>query len=329
MRAVPVPSDDAPPTDVHDARSVAVLLPCRNEEVTIGKVVHDFRRVMPQATVYVYDNASTDRTAEVARTAGAIVRHAPLPGKGNVVRQMFAEVDAAAYVLADGDDTYDAGTASLMVSKLRDEDLAMVVGNRVEADDAHQPYRAGHRLGNQFLSGTVRWLFGAGSTDMLSGYRAFSRSYVESFPATSEGFEVETEMTVHALRRGLACGEVPTEYRDRPHGSRSKLRTFPDGLRILRFVLVRWKEYHPIRFFGSVAAAAMALVLAAVLGVSEGGLVGWAPLAPRLAGLSLISGLVVGALCLVTGILRESLRRRRMTGLAELGQSPTAGLVEL
>jgi glycosyltransferase involved in cell wall biosynthesis len=311
--------------------SVAVLLPCRNEETSIGTVVRDFRKALPGATVYVYDNASSDRTADVARTAGAVVRYAPEPGKGNVLRRMFAEVDATAYVLADGDDTYDATAAPILVRRLLDEELDMVVGTRVEAERAAEAYRPGHRLGNRLLTRSVHVLFGNGSQDMLSGYRVFSRRYVKSFPATSRGFETETEMTVHALELSLPFAEVPTEYKDRPAGSTSKLRTIPDGFRILKFILMLCKDYKPLRFFGTLA------LLSGLLGVASGLLPGasvhaWSyPAEIGLAGLMF--------LFLLAGIILDSLGRssremKRMLYLAvpRVGLSPSGrsqGLLDL
>jgi hypothetical protein len=247
----PVPRGEPPAPSPH----VAVLLPCRNEETTIADVVADFRRALPDAAIYVYDNASTDGTAAVARGAGATVAHVPHPGKGNVMRQMFADVDADVYVMADGDGTYDAAAAPSLIAALRERNLDMVVGRRVDRAEPGAAYRRGHRLGNQAFTGAVRWIFGKGPEDMLSGYRAFSRRYVRSFPASSRGFEIETEMTVHALDLGVPFAEMPTRYRARPPASVSKLRTIPDGLRILRCILMLCKEYRPARFFGAIVAA--------------------------------------------------------------------------
>ncbi len=232
---------------------VSVLLPCHNEALTIGNVVRGFRTALPAADVYVYDNASTDGTSVIAREAGAIVRHSPALGKGNVVRRMFAEIDADVYVLADGDETYEVGAAPELIRQLRTQFLDMVVGRRVETADSEHVYPPGHRFGNRMLTGIVQRLFGATCEDMLSGYRVFSRRYVKSFPAFSRGFETETEMTVHALDLAMPFAEVPTEYRVRPGESTSKLRTIPDGLRIARFILRLWKEYEPLRFFGTLA----------------------------------------------------------------------------
>jgi hypothetical protein len=244
---------------------IAVLLPCRNEETTIATVVADFRRALPEATVYVYDNASTDRTAVRARRAGAVVAHVPSPGKGNVLRQMFADIDADVYLMADGDGTYDATAAPALVAALRERNLDMVVGRRVDAAEIGETYRYGHRFGNQVFTSAVRWIFGRGPEDMLSGYRALSRRYVRSFPAASRGFEIETEMTVHALDLCVPFGEVPTTYRARPPHSTSKLRTVPDGLRILACILLLCKEYRPARFFSAMLAALVVCAVTASL----------------------------------------------------------------
>jgi glycosyltransferase involved in cell wall biosynthesis len=210
---------------------IAVLVPCFNEAAAIEKVVADFRAALPNAKVYVYDNNSTDNTIEVATAAGAEVRREERRGKGNVVRRMFTDIEADIYVMVDGDDTYDASRAPELVAKLVDNNLDMVVGRRVETHDA--AYRAGHRLGNAVLTGLVRWLFGAKIVDMLSGYRVFSRRFVKSFPSFSREFEIETELTVHAMQMRMPVAEVETNYKERPPGSVSKLRTFRDGWRIL------------------------------------------------------------------------------------------------
>ena len=240
---------------------IAVLVPCHNEEVAIGSVVAGFRAALPSATVYVYDNNSTDRTVEVARQAGAVVRHERLRGKGNVVRRMFADIEADAYILVDGDDTYDAAVAPAMVSLLAEGPLDMVTASRITDIDA--AYRAGHKFGNRVLTGLVGTLFGNRVTDMLSGYRAFSRRFVKSFPALSTGFETETEFTVHALELAMPVGELTAAYKDRPPGSTSKLHTYTDGLRILRTIVLLVKEARPFHFFGFFAAllAAVALLL--------------------------------------------------------------------
>lgn len=227
---------------------IAVLIPCYNEEAAIADVVHQFRTQLPEALIYVYDNNSTDRTAEVARGAGAIVRREPLQGKGNVVRRTFADVEADVFVLVDGDGTYDAPSVRSMIHLLVENRLDMVNGRRVT--DIQAAYRPGHRLGNRVLTGMVAMIFGNGCRDMLSGYRVLSRRFVKSFPALSAGFEIETELTVHALELKMLIADVDTPYRDRPPNSGSKLRTFRDGFRILRTILILVKEERPLQFFG-------------------------------------------------------------------------------
>ena len=236
---------------------LAVLIPCRNEEVAIPSVVAGFRAALPDAVIYVYDNLSTDRTAALARAAGAVVRTESLPGKGNVVRRMFADIEADCYILVDGDDTYDPASAPEMVRRLIDEQLDMVTARRVT--DIAAAYRRGHQMGNFVLTWIVRTIFGDRISDMLSGYRAFSRRFVKSFPALSTGFETETELTVHALELAMPVGEIPSRYKDRPPGSASKLRTYTDGVRIMRTIIVLMKEVRPLQFF-SVAALALALL---------------------------------------------------------------------
>jgi hypothetical protein len=300
--------------------ALAVLLPCRNEEVTIAKTVRDFRRALPTAAIYVYDNASSDRTAQVARSAGAIVCRAPSPGKGNVVRRMFSDVDADVYVLADGDGTYDASAAPELISRLRDDQLDMVVGRRVVDAATRNAYRPGHQLGNRLLTGSARWIFGNGPRDMLSGYRVFSRRYVKSFPAASRGFEVETEMTIHALELNLPFGEVPTRYGERPGESRSKLRTIPDGLKILKFMAVLCKDYKPMRFFGvlTLIAGVTALALSRFTGAHLAASSSTALVTALCAGLAMIFALA--------GIVLDSLgrSRRELKRMLYLAVSPTA-----
>jgi glycosyltransferase involved in cell wall biosynthesis len=235
------------------APRVAVLIPCFNEAAAIATVVRDFRAALPDATIYVYDNNSTDGTANLAADAGAVVRVERLQGKGNVVRRMFADIEAEVYVLVDGDGTYDAASATSMVDLLLTESLDMVNAARVATTDL--AFRPGHVFGNKLLTGTVAVIFGDRLKDMLSGYRALSRRFVKSFPALATGFETETELTVHALELRLAVAEVPTPYRDRPAGSASKLNTFRDGFRILRTIFFLIKEERPLQFFSSVAAA--------------------------------------------------------------------------
>jgi glycosyltransferase involved in cell wall biosynthesis len=255
-------------TEAAAAPRIAVLLPCYNEEAAIAQTIAGFRAVLPNATIYVYDNNSRDRTIEVARAAGAVVRTERLQGKGNVVRRMFADVDADIYVMADGDATYDAASAPALVDRLLDEQLDMVVGARVTQADA--AYRRGHKFGNAMLTGMLARLFGRSFTDILSGYRVFSRRFVKSFPVLSAGFEIETQISVHALELKMPVAEVETPYFARPEGSESKLSTYSDGFRILRTILQLYRLERPLLFFGAigVALALLALVLAVPLAVT-------------------------------------------------------------
>ncbi len=242
---------------------IAVLIPCYNEVVAIPRVVTAFRAALPDACIHVYDNNSTDGTAEAARAAGAVVGHEMLQGKGHVVRRMFADIEADIYVLVDGDDTYDANVAPALIALLRDGRLDMVTATRESGED--HSYRRGHKAGNVVLTGLVAWLFGARVSDMLSGYRVFSRRFVKTFPALTGGFETETEFTVHALQLAMPLGELPCAYRERPAGSASKLRTISDGLRILRLILLLVKDERPLPFFSLCAAGLFGLGL--LLGV--------------------------------------------------------------
>ncbi len=298
---------------------VAVLVPCYNEEVAIPVVVASFQRVLPGATIYVYDNNSADGTAVAARAAGAIVRRERLQGKGHVIRRMFADVDADLYVMVDGDATYDAGAAPAMVRLLLDERLDMVNGARVS--EVAAAYRRGHRFGNHVLTAIVAYIFGNRLSDVLSGYRVFSRRFVKSFPALAEGFEAETEFTVHALELRMPIAEVETVYKDRPQGSESKLRTYTDGWRILRTIILLVKEERPLQFFMLAAAVLMAVAIGAgipvVLDYMRTGLV------PRLPTAVLATGLVVLAmLSSACGLILDSVTRgrkemKRMAYLAE------------
>lgn len=298
---------------------IAVILPCYDEAVTIAKVVRDFAQALPGARICVFDNASTDGTAEAARAAGAEVHTVPLRGKGNVIRRMFADVDADIYVMADGDGTYEAAAASRLVQKLCSEGLDMVVGSRV--DDAPGAYRAGHRLGNRLLTQAVAWLFGDSFSDMLSGYRVFSRRYVKSFPASAVGFETETELTVHALQLRMAVAEVPTRYGERPHGSVSKLNTWRDGWRVLLTILRLFKSERPLAFFslGFLVCSLVAVVLALPLFTEylRTGLV------PRFPTAILCTGLVLfGVILLACGLVLDTVTRGRIEAkrLAYLAQ---------
>jgi glycosyltransferase involved in cell wall biosynthesis len=282
--------------------TIAVLVPCFNEEAAISKVVADFRAALPTATVYVYDNNSTDKTSEVARAAGATVRREYERGKGNVVRRMFQDIEADVYVMVDGDDTYEAAVAQKLVDRLFDEHLDMVVGKRIETHDA--AYRAGHRLGNRVLTGLVSGLFKAQIDDMLSGYRVFSRRFVKSFPSFSREFEIETELTVHAMQMRMAVTSVDTNYKERPPGSTSKLRTFRDGWRILMTITNLVRNERPLLFFALVAllltAAAFVLGIPVILDYAHTGLV------PRFPTAILASALVVIAvISLATGLILD------------------------
>jgi glycosyltransferase involved in cell wall biosynthesis len=305
---MPPDSRTAAPDDRPAAPRVAVIIPCYNEAVAIPKVVADFRAALPQAAIYVYDNNSSDGTAEVAAAAGAQVRRETLQGKGNVIRRAFADVEADIFVLVDGDDTYDATAAPQMVDLLWRDRLDMVNGARVTQIQA--AYRPGHRLGNRVLTGMVRLVFGDRVSDMLSGYRVFSRRFVKSFPALAGGFETETEFTVHALDLRMPVGEVPTAYKDRPAGSTSKLRTYSDGVRILRTIVVLVKEERPLQFFS--AAAGVLLLASVVLGIPIVGEFLRTGLVPRLPTAVLATGLgMIAFLSLACGLILDSVARGR------------------
>ena len=290
------------------ATELAVLIPCFNEEAAIGAVIEGFKAVLPTAKVYVFDNNSTDRTAHIAAASGARVRNEPLQGKGNVVRRMFADIDADIYVIVDGDNTYDPRYVRPMIDLLLSESLDMVVGARVTAD--HDAYRRGHRFGNRLLTKTVSHLFGNRFSDMLSGYRIFSRRFVKSFPAMSQGFETETELTIHALELRLPVGEIQVPYTTRPAGSVSKLQTYSDGLKILRLILILYKNERPLQFFSIIAASLMGVALALgiplVVTFIETGLVYRQPTAVLATGLVLLS-----ALSFVAGLVLDTVTRGR------------------
>lgn len=232
----------------------AVLLPCYNEEATIAKVVADFRAVLPDADIYVYDNNSTDGTAEAACRAGAIVRREPVQGKGNVVRRMFREIEADCYLMADGDDTYPAEQAAEMIRPILQEKVDMVVGDRLSSTYFEQNKRPFHNGGNRIVRWLIRRFWHSNIHDIMTGYRAFSRRFVKNFPVMSGNFEIETEMTIHALDKRFLIHEIPIAYRDRPQGSVSKLNTISDGFSVLKTIVVLYKEYRPLRFFGWLAA---------------------------------------------------------------------------
>ena len=286
-----------------DRARIAVLIPCYNEEVAVAQVVRDFGEALPQALIYVFDNNSTDATRANALAAGAIVRHVARPGKGNVVRRMFADVDADIYLLVDGDATYHAKSARGLVDMLVEENLDMVVGTRVHEHE--EAYRRGHQFGNRLLTGAMTRIFGGRFTDMLSGYRVFSRRFAKSFPAMSRGFEIETELTIHALELRMPYGELATPYGARPEGSTSKLSTYSDGMRILSTIFKLFAIERPLQFYGALAgllaAVALALGIPLFLTYLEIGLV------PRFPTAILSTGLVMlSAISFATGVMLET-----------------------
>jgi glycosyltransferase involved in cell wall biosynthesis len=287
---------------------IAVLVPCFNEEAAVATVVADFRKALPDAEIYVYDNNSSDRTVAVAREAGAQVRSERRQGKGHVVRRMFADIDADIYVLVDGDATYDAASAPRMIETLRTDHLDMVVGFRVDQSDA--AYRRGHRTGNWMLTGFLSTVFGQAFKDILSGYRVFSRRFVKSFPVLSDGFEIETELSVHALELALPVAEIETPYYARPAGSVSKLNTWRDGFRILGTILKLYRTEKPLRFFSAIgiflALVSIGLAVPIAITYFEEGLV------PRLPTAVLSMGLmIVAVLSVSSGLVLDTVTRGR------------------
>ncbi|HET8749270.1 MAG TPA: glycosyltransferase family 2 protein, partial [Sphingomicrobium sp.] len=287
---------------------IAVLLPCYNEEAAIGATVRGFREALPDATIYVYDNNSRDRTREVATEAGAIVRTERQQGKGHVVRRMFADVDADVYVMADGDLTYDPKSAPAMVEMLLGDQLDMVVGTRRhEEKDA---YRGGHVLGNKLFTGLLSGLFGRSFSDIFSGYRVFSRRFVKSFPVLSEGFEIETEMSVHALELRMPVGEVETAYGARPEGSHSKLSTYGDGWRILKTIVNLYRVERPVLFYGGIGALLILAAIILAIPLAETYL--RTGLVPRFPTAILVTGMVIVAvLCFFAGLILNTVTRGR------------------
>ncbi len=290
------------------AVKIAVLVPCYNEEAAIAKVVEDFRAALPGAVIYVYDNNSKDRTVARAREAGAVVRTEQRQGKGNVVRRMFADIEADIYVLVDGDDTYDAGASPRMVARMLEDGADLLTARRIHIDAA--AYRRGHLLGNRLLTGLTALLFNVHLTDMLSGYRVFSRRFVKSFPFTAEGFAIETELTVHAVRLMMPMTEMDARYKERFAGSVSKLNTWRDGLRILGTIGYLVREERPLVFFSTIAALFVAVaVLIGMPVVSEYLQTG---LVPRLPTAVLATGLmVIACLSLTCGLILDTVTRGR------------------
>ena len=303
-----VPADQFAAASRAATPAIAVLLPCYNEEAAIVQTINAFRAALPEAAIYVYDNNSSDRTREVAASAGAIVRTERMQGKGHVVRRMFADVEADIYVMADGDATYDAAAAPEMVARLVDEQLDMVVGAR--KSEVEEAYRRGHRLGNRLFTGLLSSLFGRSFSDIFSGYRVFSRRFAKSFPALARGFETETEISVHALELAMPVGEVVTAYSARPEGSASKLSTYRDGWRIMRTILHLFRIERPVIFYGSFALflASLAVVISVPLVVTyvETGLV------PRFPTAILATGLMIlAALSFFAGLILDTVVRGR------------------
>lgn len=287
---------------------IAVLLPCYNEALAIRMVIDRFRRALPDAAIYVYDNNSDDNSAAIAREAGATVRSEVRQGKGFVVRRMFADVDADIYLMCDADETYEAEAAPAMVAKLVAEGLDMVVGSRTDA--AQGAYRPAHKFGNWMLTSLVRTTFGRGFDDMLSGYRVFSRRFVKSFPVMAQGFEIETELTIHALQLEMPSAEMPTRFSERPEGSESKLRTISDGFRILWTILGLLKQERPLQFFGvtalTLAVLSLFLGLPVIVEYLQIGLV------PRLPTALLAAGtMLLASLSLFTGLILDTVTRGR------------------
>ena len=293
-------------------KHIAVLIPCFNEEQTIGKVVTDFRRALPEADIYVYDNNSTDGTAEIARQVGAIVRREPRQGKGNVIRTMFREIDADCYLLVDGDDTYPAESVEALCSLVLGDEADMAIGDRLSATYFEENKRPFHGFGNRLVRWCVVSLWGAAADkvlDVMTGYRAFSALFVKSFPIMSQGFEIETEMTVHALDHNLRIVSMPVPYRDRPEGSMSKLNTYTDGCRVLAMIVHLYRCYRPLRFFGVIsvllAVTSLALFLPVLGTYLETGLV------PRFPTLIVSSMMMLAAmLSLACGLILDANRLR-------------------
>lgn len=281
---------------------VAILIPCYNEGKTIAKVIADYHSVLPIADIYVYDNNSTDGTDEIARQAGAIVRYEHRQGKGNVIRSMFREIDADCYLMIDGDDTYSAENARDMVNQVLEGGVDMVIGDRLSSTYFTENKRPFHNTGNMLVRKLVNSFFGGHVTDIMTGYRAFSRTFVKSFPVMSQGFEIETEMTIHALDKNLYMTSIPVGYRDRPQGSLSKLNTFSDGFKVLKTIGMLVKDYKPLPFFGLVAGILLLIALVLFVPIMiEFNATGLVPRIPTLigAGFLAIAALLIFAVGLV------------------------------
>ena len=300
--------------------NIAFLIPCFNEEATIAQVISSCKETIPEAKIYVYDNNSTDETVSLAEQAGAIVRHETIQGKGNVVRRMFADVDADIYILCDGDMTYDIASAPKMATELVKQNLDMVVGTRVSDNSPMQTYPLGHVLGNKMLTGIVGRLFGKRFSDILSGYRVFSKRFVKSFPAISRGFEIETELTIHALELRIPVAEMDTPYFARPANSESKLNTFRDGFRILMVIIFLLKEVRPLLFFGSIFSVltfiSVALSFPLLITYIDTGLVPRFPTAILASGIMLLAFLVMACGAILDSVSRGRREVKRMRYLS-------------
>lgn len=298
--------------------SIAVMVPCLNEELTIGKVIADFRAALPRARIVICDNASTDNTAAVAENAGAEVIYEELPGKGNAIRRLFSDIDADIYVMVDGDDTYEAGLAPKLVAQLWEHRLDMVCAKRVAS--ANAAYRKGHVFGNRMFSGIVARVFGRRFADILTGYRVFSRRFVKSFPILSEGFEIETELTIHALELNMPVAEIASVYNERPEGSDSKLHTFSDGLKISKLIFKLVKDERPMTFFGALFLlfAAMSIILAIPITLTfiETGLVPRLPTAVLSSACMLLSFLFLACGFILDSVTRGRRERKRISYLS-------------
>ena len=288
---------------------IAVLIPCYNESQTVEKVVTDFKNILPEATIYVYDNNSTDNTAELAEKVGAIVRHEYQQGKGNVIRRMFREVDAECYIMTDGDDTYPAEFAREMADKVLQRNVDMVIGDRLSSTYFEENKRPFHNIGNSIVRRSINFLFKSEIKDIMTGYRAFSYQFVKSFPILSKGFEIETEMSIHAIDKNMSIDNVIIEYRDRPEGSESKLNTYSDGIKVLFTIFRLYRNYKPIQFFSIIAL--LLTIIAAIFFIpivftfAETGLV---PNFPTL----IVCGFIEMAaiISLFTGIILQTLRQK-------------------
>ncbi len=288
---------------------IAVLIPCYNESKTVEKVVSDFKNALPEATIYVYDNNSTDNTAELAQQAGAIVRHEYQQGKGNVIRRMFREIDAECYIMTDGDDTYPAEYAREMTNKVLEKNVDMVVGDRLSSTYFEENKRPFHNMGNSIVRKSINFLFKSEIKDIMTGYRAFSYQFVKSFPVLSKGFEIETEMSIHAIDKNMYIDNVIIEYRDRPAGSESKLNTYSDGFKVLMTIFRLYRTYKPMRFFGFIAfifaLISTCFLIPVLITYAETGLV---PNFPTL----IVCGFVMltALISLFTGVILQTLRQK-------------------